>query len=218
MRGDQGAQQGSATSITDLSPPMLEVAARHRVNQVAFADGRPVQAIGFIEDDFIRVVGARSSMTRTHEHFHHFLIGGAIRMGNNHCRVRFPPTGRLPRKDIERFQSWGSGNRRAMWRPIRASTFSHSGSRGSFLMTGMSTILKPLAGLWRLISHVYSSNCSIVTRARGGHSGGRTIRRLLSTLAAFMVGSIPPKVSQVKPSRLEQSTAAFCIGLNGNWR
>ncbi len=55
MRGDQCADKGCPSKLSDRSPGLFEVVAGYGVNQIALADARPIQAIRFIQDDFVRL-------------------------------------------------------------------------------------------------------------------------------------------------------------------
>ena len=136
----------------------------------------------------MRFCPALSPVSDAQDDFHLRSSVRAVRV-RYHCgRMRLFPFGRLPVEDVELLDSSGSMAVFEAWRANAASAFSHSGSSGSRSITGIITILKSRAGICLLTSQVVSSNSWMVTAEPGGQSGGMTSRRLLSSVALFIMG------------------------------
>ena len=153
----------------------------------------------------MRFCPALSPVSDAQDDFHLRSSVRAVRVRYHNGRMHLFPFRRLPVEDVGLLHSFGSMAVFDAWRANAASAFSHSGSSGSRSITGVITILKSRGGNCLLTSQVVLSNSWMVTAAPGGHSGGMTSRRRLSSVALFIMGCShdqPPLSSRLRSLHL----------------
>ncbi len=93
----------------NLSALILQLGFFYGMNQIAFANRRPVQAIGSVQDNFPGLRRACGGFGGTHEHIHVRLAGNAVGMRNDHTWMRLRPARRLPAENVKWLHSSNGG-------------------------------------------------------------------------------------------------------------
>lgn len=95
VAGDDGADDLPPSFQGDHATVSFEFAPGNGVKTIAFAEGRPVQAIGLVQDHFIFMGRAIRPLGRAIEDFNKILTGGAGRVGDDNDRMGLPTEVRL---------------------------------------------------------------------------------------------------------------------------
>src|ERR1035437_8100900 len=159
------------------------------VDQIAFADGRPIQPVGFVQNHFPRFSRTASHLRRTHDNFHLWFIRHPVGIRHNHRRMRFSPARWLPTVNLKSLHSSKGDTFLLLCATMRLSVSCQAASWGSFLTSGRSITISGLTGRARLTIQVSASICWTVTGDRAGSSGGMTKRRRSSVMVAYIMGA-----------------------------
>lgn len=157
MCRDNRSNQRLSPDRRNAPPPPFQFSFGHCVDQIAFANRRPIHPISFVQNYFMDFGCTAGSFQRTHHYLYRILILRTGTMGNYHAGMRFWPSFRLPVKHIGRLHSSNGGIFLLLCATIRRSIASHSGSSGSLSMHGNAITTIPFTGFCRFTNHVSSS-------------------------------------------------------------
>src|SRR5439155_19146838 len=96
VRGNQSADQRCLPFLSHSATLVLQIGARHCENEVTFAQRWPVEAVGFVQNDFVQAGLSVGPLCRAQDYFDPILAPGSIRVRDKHCWMWLRPSWNFP--------------------------------------------------------------------------------------------------------------------------